>query len=116
VLAFPCNQFKQEPGTNSDIKKFAQKKYGVTFPLFSKTDVNGPNAHPIWKFLKEARPAVMAAKKDRDAVTDGGADITWNFNKFLVNRAGKPIKRYPPAMDESVYKQIEKDIAGMLDV
>lgn len=118
VLAFPCNQFgDQEPGTEGEIKKFAQKKYGATFPLFSKIEVNGPNAHPVWKFLKEAKPAVMSEKvKERDAIAKGDEEITWNFNKFLVNRAGKPIKRYPPKMDKAVYEQIEKDLKGMLDV
>ena len=63
--------------------------------------VNGPNAHPVWQFLKEARPAVHHVKpKPRDAVKSGGDDITWNFNKFLVGRDGRPVKRYPPAWDE----------------
>jgi glutathione peroxidase len=118
VLAFPCDQFKQEPGTNAEIKEFAQKKYKATFPLMSKIEaVNGPNAHPVWKFLKESKPAVVQeGVKERDALSHGAEDITWNFNKFLVNRAGKPIKRYPPKMDKAVYDQIEKDLQGMLDV
>lgn len=114
VLGFPCNQFGgQEPGSEQDIQKFAKKKYGVTFPLFSKVDVNGPRAHPVWKFLKSARPAMHREKglKARDQVEDGGDDVTWNFNKFLVGRDGRPIKRYPPKFDEVA---LTKDIEALL--
>jgi len=115
VIAFPCNQFKnQEPGTNAEIKEFAKKKYGVTFPMMSKVDVNGPTAHPIWKFLKEAKPVVVSAAKERDIVADGSADITWNFNKFLVDGSGRPIKRYPPPMDKDISSHIERDVKGLL--
>mmetsp|Transcript_33950 Transcript_33950/g.83243 ORF Transcript_33950/g.83243 Transcript_33950/m.83243 type:complete len:116 (+) Transcript_33950:357-704(+) len=113
-MGFPCNQFGgQEPGSNEQIKNFAERKYGITFPLFAKTDVNGPSAHPVWKFLKSARPAVAHHKgaKPRDALGHGGAEISWNFNKFLVGRDGRPIKRYPPAFDEA---QLMKDIESLL--
>ncbi|KAK3275718.1 hypothetical protein CYMTET_16169 [Cymbomonas tetramitiformis] len=116
ILGFPCNQFgKQEPGDEQTIKEFAQKKYGVTFPLFSKVEVNGPSQHPVWQFLKESRPAVAPAKKSRDELEHGGVDITWNFNKFLVDRTGKPMKRYPPQMDASTMKMIEKDFKALLE-
>jgi glutathione peroxidase len=115
VIAFPCNQFKnQEPGTNVEIKAFAKKKFGVTFPMMSKVDVNGPTAHPIWKFLKQSKPVVVSAAKERDLVAAGDAEITWNFNKFLVDATGRPIKRYPPAMDKDIYEHIDRDIKGLL--
>jgi glutathione peroxidase len=84
ILGFPCNQFaNQEPGTPSEIKSFCQLNYGVTFPLFAKIEVNGPNTHPLYQFLK---------KKELDPA--GKSDIGWNFNKFLINREGLPLKRY----------------------
>ncbi|HLQ77425.1 MAG TPA: glutathione peroxidase [Terriglobia bacterium] len=87
VLGFPCNQFgSQEPGTESDIKSFCDLQYGVTFPLFSKIDVNGPNTHPLYTYLKTAKPGILG--------TEG---IKWNFTKFLIDRNGEPIKRYAPA-------------------
>jgi len=117
VLAFPCNQFKQEPGTNTEIKQFAQKKFGVTFPLFSKVEVNGPDQSPIFKFLKTSRPSVASLNvKARDKLADGAADITWNFNKFLVDATGKPIKRYPPPMDDDIFSHIQRDIEGLLSL
>ena len=80
VLAFPCNQFgNQEPGTEEEIKEFCTTKYGVTFTIAKKIDVNGPNAHPIYRFLRES------------AV--GGKNIGWNFEKFLVSEDGS-IKHY----------------------
>jgi glutathione peroxidase len=81
VLGFPCNQFgKQEPGTDAEIKAFAQSKYNVTFPMFSKIDVNGANALPLFNYLK-FDPSV------------GTKDIKWNFEKFLVNKQGKVVER-----------------------
>jgi len=85
ILGFPCNQFgAQEPGTNMDISTFCTTKYGITFPMFAKVDVNGANQHPIYTWLK-AQPG-------------GAGDITWNFNKFLIGRDGKLIKRYDSAV------------------
>ena len=82
VLGFPCNQFGgQEPGTNEEIKEFCSSKYNVTFPLFDKIDVNGPNRHPLY---------VALAGKESPAP----GDIKWNFSKFLVGRDGKIIKRF----------------------
>ena len=84
ILAFPCNQFNhQEPGTNEEIKQFCSTKYSVTFPLFDKIDVNGPNRHPLYVAL--AGP---------DSPYPG--DIKWNFGKFLISRDGKILKRFEP--------------------
>jgi glutathione peroxidase len=82
VLAFPCNQFgAQEPGTDDEILEFATSKFGVTFPMFSKIDVNGPDACELYRWLRGET---------------GGADITWNFEKFLVGRDGTVIERLSP--------------------
>ncbi|MBP1627609.1 MAG: Glutathione peroxidase [Holophagaceae bacterium] len=87
VLGFPCNQFGgQEPGTESEIQAFCQLNYQVDFPLFAKLEVNGENAHPLYRFLKgEARGLL------------GSEAIKWNFTKFLVNRQGEVVKRFAPA-------------------
>src|SRR5262245_59382190 len=82
VLGFPCNQFGgQEPGTDAEIKEFCSSKYNVTFPLFDKIDVNGPNRHPLYTALA-----------GKDSPYPG--NITWNFNKFLIDRDGKILKRF----------------------
>ena len=82
VLGFPCNQFGgQEPGTNEEIKEFCSSKYNITFPLYDKIDVNGANRHPLY-----------VALAGKESPTPG--DIKWNFNKFLVGRDGKIIKRF----------------------
>jgi glutathione peroxidase len=86
VLAFPCNQFgAQEPGTEQEIRQFCTTTYDVTFPLFSKVEVNGANAHPLWQHLKSAQPGVL-----------GSEAIKWNFTKFLVDREGKVQRRFAP--------------------
>jgi len=101
VLGFPCNQFgNQEPGSESEIKSFCETNYAVTFPLFAKVDVNGPNAHPLYQFLKDALPGVLGTKR-----------IKWNFTKFLVDREGRPLKRYgpqqkPEALEEGISKSL----------
>jgi glutathione peroxidase len=101
VLGFPCNQFgQQEPAKDSEIQDFCDLNYGVKFPLFSKIDVNGPKAHPVYEFLKKARPGFLGLK-----------GIKWNFTKFLIDRTGRPIKRYSPQTAPAV---IEKDIAAAL--
>ena len=89
VLGFPCNQFgAQEPGNAEEIGQFCELNYGVTFPLFAKIDVNGPNAHPLYKFLRSEKSGLMGAI---------GLDaIKWNFTKFLVDRNGKVAARYAP--------------------
>ena len=101
VLGFPCNQFgKQEPGTDSDIRGFCDLQYGVRFPLFSKVDVNGSGTHPLYEFLKKSKPGFLGTKR-----------IKWNFTKFLIDRNGKPLKRYSP---QTTPDKIEKDLQTAL--
>jgi glutathione peroxidase len=89
VLGFPCNQFGgQEPGEASEIARFCELNYGVSFPIFAKIDVNGPNAHPLYKFLKKEKSGILGAL--------GLGAIKWNFTKFLVDRTGKVTGRYAP--------------------
>jgi glutathione peroxidase len=92
VLGFPSNQFgAQEPGSETEIAAFCEKNYGVTFPIFAKIDVNGPHAHPLYRFLKREKPGICAFI--------GSGAIRWNFTKFLVDREGKVIARYGPAKE-----------------
>ena len=84
VVGFPCNQFgAQEPGTEAQIVEFCQTQYDVTFPMSAKLDVNGGNRHPLYSYLTAPETGI-------------GGDISWNFEKFLVGRDGKVLKRYPP--------------------
>jgi glutathione peroxidase len=84
VLGFPCNQFgAQEPGNEADIQSFCSLTYDVSFPLFAKVDVNGADAHPLYRHLKHERPGLL-----------GTEAIKWNFTKFLIDRNGQVIKRY----------------------
>ncbi len=86
VLGFPCNQFgAQEPGTEKEIALFCETQFAVTFPLFSKIEVNGSGTHPLYAYLKAETPG-----------TEQGQEIGWNFAKFLIGRDGKPIARYSP--------------------
>ncbi len=102
IIGFPCNQFAhQDPGTDSEISSFCQLNYGVTFQIMKKIDVNGENAHPIFKYLKTEARGFLSKK------------IKWNFTKFLVSRDGTKIKRYPPT---KAPKKIEKDIEAMLGI
>ncbi|WP_313167932.1 glutathione peroxidase [Massilia oculi] len=103
VLGFPCNQFgRQEPGSEAEIGAFCEKNYGVTFPMFSKIDVNGDDAHPLFRFLKGEAPGVL-----------GTEAIKWNFTKFLVNKDGAVVKRYAPATKpEELKGDIEKLLAS----
>lgn len=98
ILAFPCNQFgSQEPGTSTEIKDFCSVNYGVSFQLFDKIDVNGDNAHPIYKYITKAQGGL---------ITDA---IKWNFTKFLVDREGNVVDRFAPqTTPESIEKEIEK--------
>lgn len=85
ILGFPCNQFgKQEPGTADDIQEFCQVNYGVSFPMFAKVDVNGSDAHPVFQYLKSKLGGLL------------GSSIKWNFTKFLIDREGRPVKRFAP--------------------
>lgn len=99
VLAFPSNDFKQEKGENSDVQTFAEKEYGVTFPLFDKAPVTGKDKQPVYQFLTEQKPGVLFK------------DVSWNFEKFLVNRKGQVIDRWSsitkPSSD-TIVKSIEK--------
>ncbi len=86
VAGFPCNQFgAQEPGSDGDIVEFCELNYGVSFPMFSKVDVNGDEAHPLFVRLKEEAPGLLGSK-----------GIKWNFTKFLVDANGRVVKRYAP--------------------
>ena len=98
ILGFPCDQFgHQEPGTEEQIAGFCQKNYGVTFPLFAKVSVNGPDAHPLYAWLKE---------------TAGGGDIRWNFAKFLIGRDGSVVARYSPQLEpDELAADIEQQLA-----
>jgi len=88
VLGFPCNQFgAQEPDSAGDIASFCQINYGVSFPMFAKVDVNGPGAHPVFAFLKKAKPGLF------------GQSIRWNFTKFLIGRDGVPLRRFAPTTE-----------------
>lgn len=101
VLGFPCNQFgAQEPGDSSEIGAFCQKNYGVDFQMFEKVDVNGADAHPLYKYLTSSAPGVL-----------GTENIKWNFTKFLVGRDGKVFKRYAPQVEP---KDMGKDIEQLL--
>lgn len=100
ILGFPCNQFgSQEPGTEADIQKGCMVNYGVTFQMFSKIEVNGNNAHPLYKYLKSEKGGLLGSK------------IKWNFTKFLIDKNGKVIKRYGPNTKPS---SIEPDIIELL--
>lgn len=98
VLGFPCNQFgNQEPGDANDIKEFCQVNYGVSFPMFAKIDVNGRNPHPIFKYLKSELKGLLGGK------------IKWNFTKFVIDKTGKPVKRFAPTTaPSSMASYIEK--------
>ena len=101
VLGFPCNQFaKQEPGTADEIGGFCQKNYGVSFPMFEKVDVNGKDAHPLYKWLTTEKRGFLGSKS-----------IKWNFTKFLINQNGDVVKRYKPTTKP---EDIEADIAALL--
>ncbi len=100
ILGFPCNQFgNQEPGDEKSIANGCMINYGVSFPMFSKIEVNGKNAHPIFKYLKNKLGGIL------------GNSIKWNFTKFLIDPDGKPIKRYAPTTKP---ESIENDVVQLL--
>ena len=91
ILGFPCNQFgSQDPGGNEEILAFCQTNYGVTFPMFAKVEVNGPDTHPLFRHLKAKAPGVL-----------GSEAIKWNFTKFLVDKTGAVKERYAPTTKPS---------------
>lgn len=103
VLAFPCNQFGgQEPGTNEQITEFCSLNYGNTFPIFSKIDVNGENAHPLFNFLTSEKKGLLGTQK-----------IKWNFTKFLINKDGEPVNRYGSS---TTPEQIQSDIEKLINL
>ena len=101
ILGFPCNQFgAQEPGSEAEIAQFCSLEYAVTFPMFSKIDVNGANVAPLYAYLKSNAKGIL-----------GTEAIKWNFTKFLVDKSGSVVKRYAPT-DAPV--SLEKDIESLL--
>lgn len=101
ILGFPCNQFlSQDPGTDGEISEFCSLNYGVTFPMFSKIEVNGDGTHPLFKYLKSEAKGLM-----------GSETIKWNFTKFLVDQEGNVLKRYAPKTEP---KELIKDIEASL--
>ncbi len=103
VMGFPSNEFgKQDPGSNDEIASFCEMNYGVSFPMMEKVEVNGAQAHPLFKWLTKEAPGLL-----------GTTGIKWNFTKFLVGKDGKVIKRYAPTdKPESITKDIEAALAA----
>jgi glutathione peroxidase len=98
ILGFPCDQFgHQEPGDEAEIKQFCSSTYDVTFPMFAKVDVNGDNAHPLYRWLKKEAKGLL-----------GSESIKWNFTKFLIDTDGNVVRRYAP---NDAPEKIEKDLA-----
>jgi glutathione peroxidase len=102
ILGFPCNQFgQQEQGNESEISEFCQLNYGVSFPMFAKVDVNGPDASPLFKLLKQQKPGLL-----------GTEAIKWNFTKFLIGRDGKVMLRAAPlTKPEELEAEIQRSLA-----
>jgi len=102
VLGFPCDQFgNQEPGDEAEIKNFCSLTYDVTFPMFSKIDVNGGNAHPLYEWLRQEKGGML------------GNSVKWNFTKFLINADGEVVGRYPPtAKPEDIASDIEAQLGA----
>lgn len=124
ILAFPCNQFKeQEPGDDKEIDTFCRKNYGVTFPVFSKTEVKGEHIHPLFRYLTEKKgfegfdkDHPLSGKlheilSEENPEYEKSNDIKWNFTKFLLNRDGTVIKRFEPT---APVEEIEKDIEELV--
>ena len=103
VLGFPCNQFgSQDPGADGEIAEFCQVNYGVSFPMMGKIDVNGPTAHPLYKWLSSEAPGLLGSK-----------GIKWNFTKFLVGKDGQVIRRYAPTdKPADLVKDVEAALAA----
>lgn len=101
ILGFPCNQFgSQDPGSNDEIQSFCQLNYGVSFPVLGKTEVNGNNVEPVYKWMKDEKPGIMGLTR-----------IKWNFEKFLIGRDGKVIQRWAStSKPESLKALIEAEL------
>ncbi|NIG12809.1 glutathione peroxidase [Pantoea sp. Cy-640] len=124
VLGFPCNQFlEQEPGSNEEIKTFCSTTYGVTFPLFDKTEVNGEQRHPLYRQLVAAQPEAerpagsgfLERMESKGRAPKAPGDILWNFEKFLINKQGEVIARFSLDMtpdDPIILKRIEQALAA----
>ena len=99
VIGFPSNQFgRQDPGSDGEIAAFCERNYGVGFPMMAKVEVNGPGAHPLWRWLQDEAPGVLGTRR-----------IKWNFTKFLVGRDGRVIRRYAPrTAPEEIAGDIER--------
>lgn len=121
ILDFPCNQFgDQEPGTDAQIQEFCSTNYGVSFPVFGKIDVNGPNADPLYGYLRAAAPGDFGPSagplydhiKATRPEAIGTDEVKWNFTKFLVGRDGKVLRRFESMVTP---EQIKSDIDELLD-
>ena len=123
IIGFPCDQFAhQEPGSDEEIAEFCRLNHGVTFPLMKKIDVNGENAHPIYKYLKSVAPTeeykgikakathTMLKGLSKSAKEDN--DILWNFTKFLISRDGATVKRFPPTTEPADFEDDVKEMLG----
>jgi glutathione peroxidase len=103
ILGFPCDQFaNQEPGSDEEIKNFCSLNYDVTFPLFSKIEVNGSGTHPLYEYLKNEQSGLLGSKS-----------IKWNFTKFLVDREGQVLKRFAPT---DTPEKIEEELRPLIDL
>lgn len=120
ILGFPCNQFKeQEPGSDEEIQNFCKATYDVTFPVFAKIEVNGPQADPLYRYLRAEAPGDFGPRYGGfyDAISkirpeaDGTDEVKWNFTKFLIGRDGEVIRRYEPPVPP---EEIRHDLEGRL--
>jgi glutathione peroxidase len=125
IAGFPANDFKeQEPGTNQEIQSFCSLNYGVTFPMFSKITVTGPEKHPLYDALIAAQPAAVSVNHPtwREKLTGWGVptlpepELTWNFEKFLVSRTGEVVERFAPdttadapALTDAIERELAKN-------
>ena len=123
IIGFPCDQFAhQEPGSDEEIAEFCRLNHGVTFPLMKKIDVNGENAHPIYKYLKSVAPteeykgikakATHTMLKGLSKSAKNDDDILWNFTKFLISRDGATVKRFPPTTEPADFENDVKEMLG----
>lgn len=124
VLDFPCNQFgNQAPGTNEEIQSFCDSRYGITFPIFSKIEVNGENESPLFAYLKSQKgfagfspehpltPMLQSVLERTDPDYESSSDIKWNFTKFLIDRKGEVVERFEPTAD---LLEVEEQILMLL--